>query len=100
LTFIHAGDNSQATIVETYVGVGADSYFTNAVTEISAGANSVLDHVKITQEKAGAYHVATTEITLASNANFTSHNVTLGGQIVRNDFNAKLAGEGIECTLN
>ena len=100
LTFINAGENSQATIVETYVGVGADAYFTNAVTEISAGANSVLDHIKITQEKGGAYHVATTEIALARGANFVSHNITLGGQIVRNDFNAGLNGEGIECTLN
>ncbi len=100
LTFIHAEENSHATVIETYIGVGADMYFTNAVTEVSVRENAVLDHIKITQEKPGAYHVATTEIALARGANFTSHNITLGGQIVRNDFNAGLNGEGIECTLN
>ena len=103
LTFIiRAGENSQATIVEMYVGTGGTaSYFTNAVTDISRRSeHAVLDHVKITQELPGAYHVATTDIDLARGANFMSHNVTLGGQIVRNDFNAGLRGEGIECTLN
>ena len=100
LTFVSAGENSQATVLETYLGVGVDVYLTNAVTEISVAENAVLDHIKITQELGGAYHVATTDITLASKANFTSHNITLGGQIVRNDFNADLRGEGIECTLN
>ncbi len=37
LTFISAGENSQATVIETYLGVGADVYLTNAVTEISVG---------------------------------------------------------------
>src|SRR2546426_1066405 len=38
-----AGDASQATIVESFVGIRDDLYFTNAVTEIVAGAGSVLD---------------------------------------------------------
>jgi Fe-S cluster assembly protein SufD len=33
-------------------------------------------------------------------ANFTSHAVTLGGRIARNDISAHLAGEGAECTLD
>ena len=37
---------------------------------------------------------------LARAANFSSHAVTLGGAIVRNDVQATLDGEGVECTLN
>ncbi len=37
---------------------------------------------------------------LARSANFSSHSIGLGGLLVRNDANAYLGGEGIECTLN
>lgn len=97
---IVAEENSQATIIEAYAGVPDTIYFTNAVTEIVVGENAVVDHYKLNRESQQAYHVATTQIELARSANFTSHSITLGGQLVRNDFNAGLNGEGIVCTLN
>ena len=62
--------------------------------------NAVIDHYKLNREAPDSYHIATTQIELGRSANFTSHSITLGGQIVRNDFNAGLRAEGIECTLN
>ena len=97
---IHAEANSQVTVVESYVGATEGVYFTNAVVDIIGEENSVVDHYKLNREASGAYHIATTQIELGRGANFTSHSITLGGQIVRNDFNAGLRGEGIECTLN
>ena len=40
------------------------------------------------------------QVQLARSSNFTSHSIGLGGRLVRNDVNAVLGGEGIECTLN
>ena len=40
-TLILAGENSQATIVESYAGPKASVYFTNAVTEIVCAENAV-----------------------------------------------------------
>ena len=96
-TLIVVGANAQCTIIETFKGTG--SYFTNAVTEIVAGENSVIDHYKVQLESPEAFHIATMQATLARNASFTSHSVALGGALVRNDANATLS-EGTEATLN
>src|SRR5262245_41130402 len=46
-SLIIVGDNSQASIIEDYLSLGQGVYFTNAVTEIVAGDNSVVDHYKL-----------------------------------------------------
>jgi Fe-S cluster assembly protein SufD len=99
-TLIIADENAQATIVESYSGTADGVYFTNAVTEIVAAENAILDHYKVQRESVKAYHVATMQLQLARSTNFSSHSVGLGGLLVRNDANAYLGGEGIECTLN
>ena len=99
-TLIIAGTNSQATIVESYSGTADAVYFTNAVTEVVAEENAVIDHYKVQRESKKAYHIATMQIQLARSTNFSSHSIGLGGLLVRNDANAYLGGEGIECTLN
>jgi Fe-S cluster assembly protein SufD len=99
-TLIAAGENSQATIVETYIGATDAVYFTNAVTEVVLEENAVVDHYKVNRESLAAYHIATLQVQLARSSNFSSHSITVGGAIVRNDVNAVLNAEGIECTLN
>jgi len=99
-TLIVAEENCQATIVESYSGAADKVYFTNAVSEVSVAENAVLDHYKVQRESLKAYHVATMQLQIARSANFSSHSIALGGLLVRNDANAYLGGEGIECTLN
>ncbi len=97
---IIAGSNSQARIVESYVGIDGEVYFTNAVTEIVAGENAVIDHYKVQRESVKAFHVATTQIQQSRSSNFSSLSITLGGSLVRNDVNTVLDGEGCESILN
>ncbi len=94
---IVVGPDAQVKIVETYVGAG--SYFTNAVTEVVASESAVVDHYKVTVEAPSAYHVATLQATLGRSANFSSHSISLGGALIRNDAGALLS-EGTEATLN
>jgi Fe-S cluster assembly protein SufD len=94
---IVVGANSQVRIVERYRGRG--SYFTNAVTEIVVGENSIVEHVKLEEESSNAFHVATIQVHQSRNSNFKSHNICLGGLLVRNDVNAVLS-TGCEGTLN
>jgi Fe-S cluster assembly protein SufD len=96
-TIVLVGANAQCTIIETYKGTG--EYFTNAVTEIVAGEGAVVDHYKVQQEDSRASHVATMQVQLGRSANFSSHSISLGGALVRNDVNAVLS-EGTEATLN
>ncbi len=94
------GAASQAHIVESYVGVGSARYFTNGVTEMALEENAVVDHYKLLRESPEAFHVASLHLRLGRNVNFSSHSITLGGLLVRNEIDAVLNGEGIDCTLN
>jgi Fe-S cluster assembly protein SufD len=93
-----AGEGSQATILERYVGGG--SAFTNAVDEVWVGANAVVDHYKLQEEPADSFHIASMFLHSARNGNCSSHSLTFGGGLVRNEIVAVLDGEGIDCTLN
>ena len=99
-TLIVAGAGSQVKIIETYTSLRGGTYFTNAVTELFAGENAVVDHYKVQQEALGAYHVATMQLNAQRSATVSSHSFSLGGRLVRNDANAVLDGEGAEVTLN
>ena len=75
-------------------------YFTCAVTEIVVADGAVVDHYKVQSEAPGAYHVATQQLRQAGASAFSSHAIHTGGQLVRNDVNACLEGEGVDCMLN
>lgn len=95
---IVAGESSQLTVVETYAGFGP--YFTCPVTELVAGPNAVVDHYKVQRESREAFHLATFQIQGERSCVPSSHSISLGGALVRNDVNAVLDGEGIDCILN
>jgi Fe-S cluster assembly protein SufD len=94
------GPNSQATIVETYIGPDSVSYFTNAVTEAVLGENAVLNHYTLEYEGNGACHVGAINVQAERSATCTLHAISTGGALVRNDVVAALNGEGVDCTLN
>jgi Fe-S cluster assembly protein SufD len=50
-------------------------------------------------ESPEAFHVATMQVSLGRSANFTTHNISLGGALVRNDIGATLS-DGAEATVN
>ena len=93
-----AGEASQLTLVETYAGDGA--YFTAPVTELVAGPAAVVDHYKVQREGLGAFHLATFQLQAERASAPSSHSLAFGGGLVRNDVNAVLAGEGVDCILN
>ncbi|MGB3562924.1 MAG: Fe-S cluster assembly protein SufD [Thermoanaerobaculia bacterium] len=95
-----AEESSQVTVVEQYVTVGEGSYLCSPVTEVVTGDNAVIDHYKLQRETTEAFHTATFQIQLGRDSNFSSHSISWGGAIVRNDVKAVLDGEGAEATLN
>ena len=93
-------DGAQATIVQSYAGPKIGRYFTNAVTEINVGADAIVDHYKLNQEGAAAYHVSAMNVVIGKKAQFIDHNATLGGKLTRNDITVKLNGEYSYSVLN
>lgn len=98
-TLIVAGRDSQATVIETFVGIGED-YWTNAVTEVVAAENAHIEHYKLQQEHISAHHTGFLFADQARDSNFASHSLSFGGRMVRGDAHVRLGGEGCECTLN
>jgi Fe-S cluster assembly protein SufD len=99
-TLVVAGANSQAQIVETYIGSTGETYLTNAVSEIFIGENAGIDHYKVQQESLDAFHIASLHVHTSRSSRFSSHSFSLGGKLVRNDVDAILDGEGGDCILN
>jgi Fe-S cluster assembly protein SufD len=95
-----AGEHSQSRVIETHVGLGGGTHFSCAVTEVAAGADSVLDHDRIQIERPDGFHYCRLQVQAARGATFRSHAFSLGGAIVRNDLGAVLGGSGVDCTLN
>jgi Fe-S cluster assembly protein SufD len=97
---IIAEANSKLTVVESYISTGNVAYFTNAVTEILAGDNAAVEHIKLQDESADAFHIATIAGEFGRASNVTVHSFALGAKLSRTNIRTKLAGEGLECILN
>jgi len=94
-----AGRNSEASIIESWSATG-DAYFSNPVSEIHCGANAGIHHCKLQHESRTAMHVSTQASWIERDARFSTENVSIGGQLVRNDINSHLGGEGIDCRVD
>jgi Fe-S cluster assembly protein SufD len=97
---IVAAANSRATIIESYVSIRDNCYFTNAVTEIALGDGARIDHYKIQRESEKAYHVGTTQIRQDRNSQLHSFSFTVGGSLARTNIYTSLDGTAATCTLN
>jgi Fe-S cluster assembly protein SufD len=97
---VYAGEASQVTIIESYAGLGPGTALTSAVTTMHLEPGAVVEHVKVQRETDTSFHMATMAAQLGRASTLTSHALTFGGRIARNDIHAVLDGEGAECTLN
>ena len=94
-----AGEGSQAKIIESYNALQNSVYFNNVTTEVKLSANANIEHYKVQQESSKAFHVATLQVDQQRDTTFTSHSVSFGAQLARNDINAWMGDEGASCNL-
>jgi Fe-S cluster assembly protein SufD len=94
------GTGARATIVERYLAAAESPYFTNAVTEILVRDDAVLDHIKLQQEGRAAIHVANAQIVLGARSRLSTHTLTFGGRLSRNEVRVRFDGEHAEATVN
>jgi Fe-S cluster assembly protein SufD len=97
---IIAEANTKVTVVETYLSQTTGTYVTNAVTELVADDNARVELVKVQDEAATAYHVATIQGRFGRASQVHVHSFALGARLSRNNIRARLDGEGLECVLN
>ena len=99
-TLVLLGAGSEAKIVESYASIYGGTYFSNAVTELAAEPDAIIEYYRLQAEGASAFHVGTLDASLARGCHLAAHAVTLSGLLVRNNVHVLLDGEGAECVLN
>lgn len=98
---IVAGKLSQAHIIERSVTSLDDGvYLNNSVTEIIAHDGAHVEHYKVQQDAATAFHVGGVFINQGRDAKVINHNMALGGDLVRNDIHLTLLGSGAHGGMN
>ena len=98
LLVIEAG--ARASVIESYVTLAEGaSYWTNAVTEVVAGANSWIEHTRIQRESERAYHVGLTHVEQERDSHYRSFSLAMGGALARHNLTARLNGENVETLM-
>ncbi|WP_110687993.1 Fe-S cluster assembly protein SufD [Salinicola aestuarinus] len=97
---IMAGANSEATVIEHYLGEEEAANFTNVVTEVLLERGAIIDHYKLQEASLSDLHIASIHVDQTRDSRFNSFNLSLGGALVRNDLVADLNAEGAETGYN
>jgi Fe-S cluster assembly protein SufD len=95
-----AEENSNATLLESYVSTSDSKYFTNAVVEVVLKEGARLEHYKVQRESVEAFHVATTVADLGANSSYDATTITFGAQLSRHDIHVTMDHEGAECWVD
>lgn len=90
---------SAVRLIETFAAAIESADLTNAVTEIVAGENAVVNHYRMARESDRTTHVSGLYTQQDCSSRVSSYSVSTGGAVVRNDIHAVLDGEGAVCTL-
>lgn len=98
-TLVLADNGSEATVIEDYVSLQDEAYFTNAVTEFVLADNARVHHIRVQREGAKAFHIANCAAVLSRCSSYQSVSVAMGARISRYNLNIKLA-EGAECSAD
>ena len=95
-----AESGSECMVIEEYAGLAEEAYFTNAVTEIAVGDGARVGHVKLQNENARAFHIATCAVRVAKDASYVSQTATFGARLSRYDLSVALSGEGASAQID
>jgi Fe-S cluster assembly protein SufD len=99
-TLVVAGARSQLRLAQTFVGDGAEPYFSNAVVEVAVHQGANVDFCTDQRESDRAFHVLNLQAHVGAGAVFGSHAFSLGSRLMRHDIAVTLGGEGADATMN
>lgn len=94
--FFNFGDNTEATIIESFFAIGDNKSFYNGVAELNVGENAVIHHIKLQQDENSDILIDFVQAQQAKYSNYVNLTFTNGGNFVRNNLNARLNDENIE----
>ena len=94
--WIEVGDFSEVTFIDQSISLGESSYFVNEVVEVKGGVSSHVHYYRIQNEGKNVIEVSTIEADIQKDSTFNSVNISLSGDMVRNNLNLNLVGSNSE----
>ena len=99
--FIRLGKSSEASILETHVGLNDENiYLADPLTDVFLEENATLHYSKAQKESLRAYHVGTTRVWQKRDSTFNGFSLAAGASIARNNLDVVINGEGAAAFLN
>jgi Fe-S cluster assembly protein SufD len=95
-----AEESSEVTLLDVFHAAHNGTYLNNITTEIVAGPNASVTHIRIQEEGRSAFHVADTKIRQERDSRVCSYVITTGGRSSRNELGFALSEPGASCVLN
>jgi len=90
---LHVEPGARLGLIERHVSAGGESNFINSVVHVEVGRGSTLEHYRVQQTGSRAIWFDTLSATLAQEATYRLHAVSLGAQSARSTVHVRLLGE-------
>jgi len=94
------GQGASATLVEHYLGSAGSFTLTNTVLRGRLERDARLTHLKVQQEHAEAFHLASVDIQQDEGSTYESHSISFGARLARNDIATRFNGRHCHALLN
>ena len=98
--FVLLESNSEATLIERFLGNAQTQSFTNSLLEIKLGHAARLFHYRLHEESEINRHIGGVHCYLNAKSHYESFHMALGSLLVREDIVVHHKGEGAHCGLN
>ena len=93
-------EGARATVLESYASLGGAAHLTMPATEVHLEAASRLEHYRLQRESEPAVQIGWTGISQGRDSLYVSHEISLGGAVLRRGTQVMLEDPKAECRLN
>ncbi|MEX1195085.1 MAG: Fe-S cluster assembly protein SufD [Dehalococcoidia bacterium] len=90
---------NELTLVESYISLGDQNHFTDAVTEITLEDGATVDHYRLLLENPNAFHVGHVRVNQGRDTNYANLSYETGGGLVRVDTDVLFDDTGSSAAL-
>lgn len=97
---VAAGANSELQLIEHFIGEEEAQNLTNRVVEGIMERNAKIHHTLLQQPSDKEWWIGRIQVDQKRDSRYTSHQMNLGGKLVRDDLVCDLNGTGAECDFS
>lgn len=96
---VHMGENSSATLLETFAGDDQD-YWTNAVMQVRLSEKACLTHYKFQEEGLAATHTSSVHLDADAESRYQGFNLQTGAKYGRMEHHIRVLGEEVDIRVD